>query len=141
MQEKRRDKRMEAVVVKTIAGMLNDQGGTLLIGVADDGTPVGLNDDYAQVKPTNADAYINWLDSLFENSLGHAGASRLRIRIDQVNGHDICRIDVPSSSRPIWVKNRSGDDILYQRRNNSTRQVPPAEAEQFIAERFNNKKP
>ena len=136
VQEKRRDKRMEAVVVKTVAGMLNDQGGTLLIGVADDGTPVGLNDDYAQVKPTNADGYINWLDTLFENSIGHAGASRLRIRIDQMNGHDICRIDVPSSSRPIWVKNRSGDDILYQRRNNSTRQVPPTEVEAFVAERF-----
>ena len=106
--------------------------------MADDGAPVGLDDDYAQVKPANADGYINWLDTLFEKSIGHAGASRLRIRIDQVTGHDICRIDVPSSSRPIWVKNSSGDDILYQRRNNSTRQVPPDEAEQFITERFSS---
>ncbi len=136
VQEQRRDKTMEEVVVKTVAGMLNDQGGTLLIGVADDGTPVGLDDDYAQVKPINADGYINWLDTLFENSIGHAGASRLRIRIDQANGHDICRIDVPSSSRPIWVNNRSGDDILYQRRNNSTRAVIAAEVAAFIAERF-----
>ena len=136
VQERRRDKRMEAVVVKTVAGMLNDQGGTLLIGVTDDGTLVGLNDDYAQVKPANADGYINWLDTLFENSIGNAGASRLRVRIDQVDGYDICRIDVPSSSRPIWVKNRSGDDILYQRRNNSTRPVPPAEVDAFIAQRF-----
>ena len=135
-QEKRRDKRMEEVVVKTVAGMLNDQGGTLLIGVANDGTPVGLHADYAQVKPPNPDGYINWLDTLFENSIGHAGASRLRIRIDQVNGHDLCRIDVPSSSRPIWVKNKGNDDILYQRRNNSTRQVPPTEVEAFVAERF-----
>ena len=138
VQEKRRDKTLEQVAVKTVAGMLNDQGGTLLIGVADDGTPVGLDDDYAQVRPTNADGYINWLDTLFENTIGHAGASRLQIRINPLSGHDICRIDVPSSSRPIWVKNKSGDDILYQRRNNSTRQVPPTEAAQFIAERFSS---
>ena len=93
---------MEQVVVKTVAGMLNDRGGTLLIGVTDNGEPVGLDDDYAQVNPSNADAYVNWLDTLFDNSLGHSGAHRLTIRIDQVDDHDICRIDVPSSSRPIW---------------------------------------
>ena len=42
---------MEQVVVKTVAGMLNDRGGTLLIGVTDNGEPVGLDDDYAQVTP------------------------------------------------------------------------------------------
>ena len=91
---------------------------------------------YAQVSPPNADAYVNWLDTLFEHNLGHAGAHRLTIRIDQVNDKDVCRIDVPASSRPIWVKGKEGSDILYQRRNNSTRAVPPAEVEQFITERF-----
>ncbi|MCY4458371.1 MAG: ATP-binding protein, partial [Acidimicrobiaceae bacterium] len=120
----------------TVAGMLNDRGGTLLIGVTDNGEPVGLEDDYAQVTPPTADAYVNWLDILFENTLGHAGAHRLTIRIDQVDDQDICRIDIPASSRPIWVKNPTGDDTLYQRRNNSTRQVPPTEVKTFILERF-----
>ena len=136
VREQRRDKTMEQVVAKTVAGMLNDRGGTLLIGVTDDGTPVGLDDDYAQVSPPNADAYVNWLDTLFNNSLGHAGAHRLTIRIDQVNHQDVCRIDVPASSRPIWVKTKDGPDVLYQRRNNSTRPVPPTEVEHFITERF-----
>ena len=116
--------------------MLNDRGGTLLIGVTDDGEPVGLQNDYAQVSPPHADAYVNWLDTLFEHNLGHAGAHRLTIRIDQVNDRDVCRIDVPASSRPIWVKAKGASNVLYQRRNNSTRQVPPAEVKQFIAERF-----
>ena len=136
VREQRRDNTMEQVIVKTVAGMLNDRGGTLLIGVTDDGEPVGLDDDYAQVKPPNADGYVNWLDTLFENHLGHSGANRLTIRIDQIDGHDVCRIDVPASSRPIWVKNKNGLNTLYQRRNNSTRPVPPVEVEKFIAERF-----
>ena len=100
VREERKDKTMEQVIVRTVAGMLNHRGGTLLIGVTDDGEPVGLADDYAQVKPPNADGYVNWLDTLFENNLGHAGANRLTIRIDQIDGHDICRIDVPASSPP-----------------------------------------
>ena len=136
VQEQRRDSAMEQVIVKTVAGMLNDRGGTLLIGVTDNREPVGLDDDYAQVKPANADGYVNWLDTLFETTLGHAGANRLDIHIDRVNGHDVCRIDIPASSRPIWVKNPKGSDTLYQRRNNSTRAVPAEEAGAFVADRF-----
>ena len=136
VREQRKDRAMEEVIVKTVAGMLNDHGGTLLIGVTDDGDPVGLHDDYAQVKPPNADGFVNWLDTLFENRLGHAGANRLAIRMDQINGHDICRIDVPASSRPIWVKNPTGTDTLYQRRNNSTRPIPTDEVEAFLSDRF-----
>ena len=84
---------------------------------------------------------MNWLDTLFENHLGHAGANRLDIRIDRINNHDICRIDIPASSRPTWVKNKKGTNALYQRRNNSTRQVPAAETEAFIDERFGHREP
>ena len=84
---------------------------------------------------------MNWLDTLFENNLGHAGANRLDIRIDRVNSHDICRIDVPASSRPIWVKSKKGAGALYQRRNNSTREVPTDEVDAFITERFGQREP
>ena len=136
VREQCRDTTMEQVIVKTVAGLLNDRGGTLLIGVTDSCEPVGLDDDYAQVKPPSADGYVNWLDTLFENNLDHAGANRLDIRIDRVNRQDVCRIDVPASSRPIWVKNKNGTHTLYQRRNNSTREVPDDQVEAFIAERF-----
>lgn len=40
------NKKLEDVVVKTLAGFANRVGGTLLIGVADDGTIRGLERDY-----------------------------------------------------------------------------------------------
>ena len=40
-----RDSRMEHAVLRTLAGFLNTNGGTLVVGVADDGTPVGLDVD------------------------------------------------------------------------------------------------
>ena len=68
VREQWRDKTMEQVIIKTVAGMLNDRGGTLLIGITDGGEPVGLDHDYNQVKPPNADGYINWLDTLFRET-------------------------------------------------------------------------
>jgi hypothetical protein len=41
VKEKKKDKAIEQVVVKTVAGFLNGRGGTLLIGVTDDRRPVG----------------------------------------------------------------------------------------------------
>ena len=139
VREQRKDTTMEQGIVKTVAGLLNDRGGTLLVGVTDGGEPVGLDDDYALVRPPNADGYVNWLDTLFEHNLGHAGANRLDVRIDRVKHRDVCRIDVPASSRPIWVTNKDGARTLYQRRNNSTRAVPAAEVNSFITERFGRK--
>ena len=51
VSEKRKDKLMEEIVAKTVAGFLNGAGGTLFIGVHDDGRPVGLERDLALVKP------------------------------------------------------------------------------------------
>jgi hypothetical protein len=39
------DKRMELAVLKTLAGFLNTDGGTLIIGASDDGAPVGIKRD------------------------------------------------------------------------------------------------
>jgi hypothetical protein len=40
-----KDPRMETAALKSIAGFLNGKGGTLVIGVADDGSPVGWERD------------------------------------------------------------------------------------------------
>ena len=126
----------EEIIAKTVAGFLNGHGGTLLIGVNDRGQPVGLDSDYAHVKPQNADGFVNWLDTLLENTLGHTGAHRVQIRIDVINGIEVCRLDVPASSKPIWTRFKKQDAVLFVRRNNSTRQVPADEVDQFLTERF-----
>lgn len=49
-------KPLETASLKTIAAFLNSPaGGTLLIGVADDGTMVGLDSDYASLAKQGKD--------------------------------------------------------------------------------------
>ncbi len=43
LREEKRNKAVEDAVVKTVAAFLNTNGGTLLIGVADDGTRSGCS--------------------------------------------------------------------------------------------------
>ena len=50
MRAGKRDDAMETVIAKTVAAFMNSGGGTLLIGVDDDGRLIGLGPDYATLK-------------------------------------------------------------------------------------------
>jgi len=67
---KERDPKIELVIVKTVAGFANAKGGTLLIGVNDQGEIVGLENDLALVKQGDLDRYQLWLTDLLEKTIG-----------------------------------------------------------------------
>ncbi len=53
---------MEKVIVKTVAAFLNSaEGGTLLIGVADDGTALGAGRRFADVRAPNRS--LDWYET------------------------------------------------------------------------------
>jgi type I restriction enzyme, R subunit len=136
MREHQPSKAMEDAVVKTVAGFLNTDGGTLLIGIGPDRQVVGLDYDYQRVKPSNGDGFVNWLTTHLTNALGHAAVMRTRARIAIHNGHEICRLDVAQSSQPVWAKMSKGDQYFFVRMNNSTRKLPDADLEIYLADRW-----
>ena len=138
LQDEKTDNRLELAIMKTVAGFLNTHGGTLLIGVRNDGVPVGLANDYVTVKPANADGYINWLTTMLINAIGESAAMRTRIRIEQAQGEDVCRVDVSASSRPVWVKTGKAERVFYARMNNTTREWPASEVETYIRDHWSN---
>jgi type I restriction enzyme R subunit len=124
---------MEDAVVKTVAGFLNADGGTLLIGVDDSRIVLGLEHDYQRVQPRNGDGFVNWLTTHLINALGHAPVSRVRARIVTHHGREVCRVDVAKNGGPVWAKTSKAAGIFFARFNNSTRMVPDGEIERYIA--------
>ncbi len=57
VKEQRVNKQLEKVVVKTLAGFLNAEGGTLLIGVDDAGAVIGLAGDYEALRKRDRDGF------------------------------------------------------------------------------------
>jgi type I restriction enzyme R subunit len=89
---------LETATLKTIAAFLNSRdGGTLLIGVTDDGTVNGLDSDYAGLhKPGQDDRerFQQHLANIVTASMGSAAATNVRPHLHRVNGGDVCRIQV-----------------------------------------------
>lgn len=131
-----RDPTIELALVKTVAGFLNAHGGTLLVGVSDDGSPRGLEDDYVAVGNRGRDGYENFLTTLLDTRIGRAAVAHVSVSFDVVGNYDVCRLDVKPSPEPVFVANDKGDADLYVRLNNSTRLLNTADALKYVRQHW-----
>ena len=108
-------KPLETASLKTIAAFLNSrEGGTLLIGVADDGTVHGLEADYASRSKADQDPgdwFMQHLANIISTAMGDAAATNVRPYVHHVDGHDICRVQVDPCGFPVDAK------VIYQKPN------------------------
>lgn len=117
---------MEHVIVKTVAGFMNAEGGTLLVGVADDGQVVGLENDYSVTHKGNRDGFELFLTQLVDANLSGPAATLIHTSFETVDGHDVCRVDVSASAKPVFAKPHQGGRApseFWLRLGNQTRQL------------------
>src|SRR3712207_6558701 len=69
-RESRVNRDLTKVAVRTLAAFLNAQGGTLLIGVDDEGNVLGLEADIACLQKKSLDGFELTLRSAIANHLG-----------------------------------------------------------------------
>jgi very-short-patch-repair endonuclease len=134
------NRRLEDVVVKTIAGFANQVGGTLLLGVRDDGAVTGIEPDYSTLAGGNRDKFELHLTHLINVNFGAAfRATRLRLSFPTLSGRTLCRIDVQRSPTGVVVKlpDRGGNSVerFYVRVGNSTQEFSPSQMAAFITNR------
>ena len=129
------DKKMEEVILKTVAGFWNADGGTLLIGVTDDGTVLGLEADYKTLgKKGNPDGYELFLtDLLLAQRLKFTGL--LSTSFHRVGGKTVCKITAQPAPEPVWVT-VGGSEHLYVRTNNSTRDLSGSDAYNYARRKW-----
>ena len=130
------NKNLEGVVVKSLAGFLNTEGGTLLIGVDDGGSAIGLAGDYGSLKGRSPDAFELHLQNVVARDLGEAmSASYLTVNFHEIDGEDICQVSVDPSDQPVYVDN-SNRALFYVRSGNLTRALPVDETVMYVQRRW-----
>ena len=111
------------------------QGGTLLIGVADDGGIVGLEKDYSVLKKPDRDGFEQVLMAAVASKLGADACQCVQAVFHSVEGKDVCRVIVRPAHRPVYV--RDGETPkLFVRTGVSTRELNVQEAIQYTEVRW-----
>jgi uncharacterized membrane protein YeaQ/YmgE (transglycosylase-associated protein family) len=133
-----RDTRIEEEVVLTVAGFMNASGGTLLIGVADDGTVFGMEDDYRVTARHDRDGFELWLRQVLVTRIGRAVAADVGVAFEVLDGRDVCRVDVAPADRPVFVRGVGGAKAadFHLRVGNSTRKLLTDEVLEYQARRW-----
>ena len=137
VRESKVDKKMEEVIVKTISAFSNAQGGKLLIGVADSGEILGLQDDYNSLKEANKDYFEIHLNNLINSAFGKDFAPRsIQVNFPAVDEDEICMIDIKPGKSPLYIDVTSKDGMkqkkFFVRSGNSSQDLDIDEAASYI---------
>ncbi len=105
------------VIMRNICGFLNSGGGSLFIGINDEGQIIGLKEDYKLLPGKgNADAYERFIRKYIVRSFSNDVNGQIEFKFVDNNGREYLEVIIPELDRPI-----SFNDEFFQRQGNETR--------------------
>ena len=129
------DPTMRDNIIQEVAAFLNTNGGTVLIGVEDNGTMAGLADDYQAVNPTkpNRDSYQLFLLDILRSNLICSRTLSYTISFGTLHGKDVCRIDIKPANDPVYLKN---GDFYIREANRKLKLTTPEQIIKYSRSRW-----
>lgn len=140
-KEDRVDKKMEEVILKSISSFSNSEGGTLIIGVDDDGNILGLERDYRSLEG-NKDKFELHLRNLLNSNFGKIFSTvNIKITFSSLEDEkEVCKIDVPRGDEPLYMTvvdtNGSKHEKFYVRSGNTSQELGLREVSEYLRVRF-----
>ena len=103
-EDRKDDRRVTHAALKTVAAFLNTEGGDLLLGVADDGSVIGIERDGLE----NDDKFMRHLAQVVRNGLGDRAGKCIDPKMQIVDGKGVCVVSCQRSPEPVFLKWKGG---------------------------------
>ncbi len=126
-----RDSRMELAVLRTMAGFLNTHGGRLIIGVSDDGTPLGLDVDAF----VSEDKMSLHLSNIVNKRMSPNAWIAMHANFDDYENVRVLAVNCKKSRTPVYVKHEN-EERFYVRTGPATTELSVSQAAEYIKHRF-----
>jgi hypothetical protein len=126
------NKDLERVIARTLAGFMNHEGGTLVVGVTDEGSIVGVEPDIESLhKKPSQDGLALHITEILTKYIGASNAAMVDMSFASVDDRTVVVLGADRSLTPVFVDN-DGAPEFYVRSGASTRQLDVKEATSFI---------
>jgi len=131
-----KDRKLKNEISKAICGMLNSEGGIILIGVADDKSIMGIERDlnlYGRGNESNKiDKLLIDLNDHITKTIDIKSKQFLEIEIIEIDGTKIIKIEINPSNDPFF---HSEGEIFYVRDGPSTIKLSKRKMGEYILDR------
>ena len=135
-EERRDDKGVTHAALKTIAAFLNTEGGDLLIGVADDGSIIGIERDLLE----NDDKFMRHLAQVVRNGMGDRAGTCIDPKTQIVQSKTVCVVSCQRSPEPVFLKwngiETSPEGDFFVRTGPGTIKLASDSTKEYIRTRF-----
>ena len=125
-------------LAKSIAAMCNTEGGTVVIGQADDGELLGLQEDIEFKGKGSADLYQLAIRNALEAKFGKT-LELLGVQLDFVDVGDkkLGIFTCPASKDPVYTRGeKDKEKLFYHRDGNSTKELRGPDLVEYVKIRF-----
>jgi predicted HTH transcriptional regulator len=129
------NKNLSVPVIKNVAGFMNTAGGTLLVGIDDNGRVLGLDADFGVMKKANEDGFELIFNNAFNQMIGTEFRHFVQLSFPEIEGKTICLIAVQPSTSPVYFRHQDREDF-YIRAGNASQPLPVSKATSYIRNRF-----
>lgn len=134
-RQQRVNKDLYEPVMKNVTAFMNTAGGWLLIGVADDGEVLGLEQDMEGMRKRDSDGYELVLNNAFNKMIGVEYRSFVDVTFPELSGKMICLLTVRPSATPVFLQHK-GNEFFYIRAGNGTQPLTLSQATRYIRTHF-----
>ena len=123
-------KEVELASLKTIVAFLNSDGGTLLIGVDDNGELLGVEPDGFD----NDDKYLRHFSSLFNQHIGLEFSEYVEFALKEIGDTKIFMVNCSKSPHPVFLKHKK-DEQFFIRSGPSSRQLTTSQVIEYLKDK------
>lgn len=117
-------------IMKVICGFLNAEGGTLYLGVNNEGVASGLDEDMPYFKGNSMDSFDLHVRNNIFRQMGAEANARIKVSYPDAGKKTVYAIEIQPSPYPIKL-----DNICYVRQGSSTWPILGQDLERFLERR------
>ena len=130
VRQKKKDEGLRYSVLKNIVAFLNTDGGTLLIGVEDNGNIYGIDADLA-LTSNSSDKFEQLIASQINEYIGTQYSPLIRWEVVEIDGKQVYVIHVDRASDAVFLRQKDKLEF-YIRTGTATYSLNPKETHEYI---------
>jgi hypothetical protein len=132
VKKQTKEKYIELSAFKTIVAFLNTEGGTLLVGVSDDGKIPGINIEIDKFHKGNTDQFLLHFKNLLKRSIGEEFYPYIEYKLVPVAENRVLVVKCKESKSPCYLDNSE----FYVRTNPATDKLEGPKLVQYVKNHF-----